>query len=232
MTTIETNLLNFASSCQDINYDGLIYSGGFLYATNKKILIRSRFEYPKSFEGKILRADGKYSDIDSYSLYKVRECASQYEKGRGRDNVDMTVLRTMLSFADVYNRYAKDKIEYIRINEALYNLLSLTFMTSYAENFGLIMAGTSRIKDNRVLISRDSDKVILNSEFRPEGADFAYIDYKNASLVFAEMNIPKLKAAITKKLDKAKSDNKPQAKLKEYQKDLSIINEFTAIKNG
>ena len=229
MTALETNLLNLAKTSQDESFNGLIYSGGFLYATNKKVLVRTHFEYPKSSEGKILRVDGKFSDLDSYSIYKVRECASQYEKGRGRDNVEISVLRTMLSFADVYNRYAKDKIEYIRINEALYNPSSLTFMTSYAEYFGLFMAGTSRIKDNRVLISRDSENVILNSEFRPEGADFAYIDYKNASLVFAEMNIPKLKSVITKKLDKAKADNKPQAKIKEFQKDLSIINEFTAI---
>lgn len=229
MTALETNLLNLAKTSQDESFNGLIYSGGFLYATNKKVLVRAHFEYPKSSEGKILRADGKFSDLDSYSIYKVRECASQYEKGRGRDNVEISVLRTMLSFTDVYNRYAKDKIEYIRINEALYNPSSLMFMTSYAEYFGLFMAGTSRIKDNRVLISRDSENVILNSEFRPEGADFAYIDYKNASLVFAEMNIPKLKSVITKKLDKAKADNKPQAKIKEFQKDLSIINEFTAI---
>ena len=229
MAALETNLLNLAKTSQDESFNGLIYSGGFLYATNKKVLVRAHFEYPKSSEGKILRADGKFSDLDSYSIYKVRECASQYEKGRGRDKVEISVLRTMLSFADVYNRYAKDKIEYIRINEALYNLSSLTFMTSYAEYFGLFMAGTSRIKDNRVLISRDSENIILNSEFRPESADFAYIDYKNASLVFAEMNIPKLKSVITKKLDKAKADNKSQAKIKEFQKDLSIINEFTAI---
>lgn len=232
MSPLESNLLALAKSSQDEEYRGLIHVGGFLYATNKKTLVRTRYEYSKNMEGKTLKVDGLISNTDAYTIYQVRECASQYEKNRGRDNVIISDLRTMLSFADVYNRYAKDKIGYIRINDALYNLTSLTFVTAYAEYFGLFMAGTTRIKDNRVLICRDSETVILNSEFRPEGADFAYIDYKNASLIFAEMNIPKLKAAITKKLDKAKADNKPQTKLKEFQKDLSIINEFTAIKNG
>ena len=224
MTQLEPNLLVLARACQDASYLGIIFSGGFVYATNKKILVRTRMDYPKTMEGKIRRDD--ISDVDKVALYKIKELVSRYEKEGVRDNIDLTAVETMLSFVEVYNKYSKDKLSYIRMNDGLYGVQSLEYVIQYATQFDLFTAASAKLKTARVLIIHDRDTIILNTECKPDLSDTVYIDYRDCSIVFGEMNVPKLKAIITKKIDKSKEKDDTR----ELKRDLRIITDFTSIK--
>jgi hypothetical protein len=99
-----------------------------------------------------------------------------------------------------------------------------------ANHLNVYLVATSKIKIARALILHDSDSVLLISECQPEESDYSYIEYRDASIVFGEMNTQKLKSVITKKIDKAKRENK-QTKVRELTQELNILCEFSNIKH-
>ena len=143
-------------------FRGVTYMGKFVYASNKYIFAKVKYDVPKEYKGFTVLKDGTKIPVDKAFFTRLSYKADDYVKIKERDTVDFNVLSDLLvTISNFNNRFPDEEIGYISIKGSKFSVIALQKFLAITDELFLFQGGIAFSQKANALISRDSDNLIM-----------------------------------------------------------------------
>lgn len=143
-------------------FRGVSYMGKFVYASNKHIFAKVKYDVPKEYKGFTVLKDGTKIPVDNTFFTRLSYKADDYVKIKERDTVDFNVLSDLIATVSNFNnRFPDEKIGYISIKGSKFSVMALQKFLSITDELFLFQGGIAFSQKANALISRDSDNLVM-----------------------------------------------------------------------
>lgn len=227
--TSEKILYNITDeTAEDGFFRGISYIGKYVYASNKYIFAKIKYDVPKEYKGCTVLKDGAKIPVDNSAFTRMSYKVDDYVKAKQRDTVDFNTLSDLIYSISSFNeRFPDEEIEYIAIRGIKFRISSLKKFLTITDELFLFQGGISYSQKANALISRDSDNLVMVAccdRDKTEGEDFVNYD---EMVVYSERKYTEVVNAVKKDIKQTETliNKESTAKnIKEYEKKLKKLN--------